>query len=112
MNEKWFCDLVLARWNEVKEKLYDAALFEIDRILACFDDEMESNFTVWQIYGKKINQEPRNIYRLRSHQAHVAYLRDWYTKRYTYLDELFNSDELYNQGGYYNGGDWWGGGWW
>lgn len=111
MNEKWFCDLVLQRWNEVKKELYDAALSELDRIFTCFSDDMASNFDVWKIFGKKINQEPRNIYRLRSYEAHVEYLRDWFTKRYTYLDELFNSDELYEQGGYYNGGDWWGGGW-
>lgn len=113
MNEKWFCDLVLARWNEVKEKLYDAALFEIDRMLLCFEDDMSSNFTVWtKVFGRQINKEPRAIRALRSYKAHVEYLRNWFTQRYTYLDELFNSDELYDQGGYYNGGDWWGGGWW
>ena len=112
MNEKWFCDLVLERWNEVKKELYDAALSELDRILACFGDDMASNFDVWKIFGKRINQEPREVCRLRSYEAHVEYLRDWFTKRYTYLDKLFNSDELYEQGGYYNGGDWWGGGWW
>lgn len=110
MNENWFCNRVRARWNEVKKDLYDSSLAEIDRMLACFGDEMESNFTVWKIFGKRINQEPRYIYRLRSYQAHVEYLRDWYTKRYTYLDELINSTDLYEQGGYYSGG-WWDG-WW
>ena len=112
MNQKWFCDLLLKRWNEVKQSLYDAAIYEIDRILLCFEDDMASNFDVWtKVFGKKINQEPRAIRALRSYKAHVDYLRDWYTKRYTYLDELLNSDELYNQGGYYSGGDWWWGGW-
>ena len=113
MNEEWFCNLVRARWNEVKEKLYNAALYEIDRMLLCFEDDMASNFTVWtKVFGRQINKEPRAIRALRSYDAHVKYLRDWFTQRYTYLDDLFNSDELYNQGGYYNGGDWWGGGWW
>ncbi len=113
MNEEWFCNLVRERWNEVKERLYNAALFEMDRMLLCFEDDMSSNFTVWtKVFGRQINKEPRAIRALRSYKAHVEYLRDWYTQRYTYLDELFNSDELYNQGGYYNGGDWWGGGWW
>ena len=109
MNQKWFCDMVLERWNEVKTELYNAALSEIDRIFACFADDMASNFDVWKIFGKKINQEPRNIYRLRSYDAHVEYLHDWFTKRYTYLDELLNSAELYEQGGYYNPNNWWGG---
>ena len=113
MNEAWFCNLVKNRWNEVKKELYDAATYEMDRILLCFEDEMASNFDVWtKVFGKQINQEPRAIRALRSYKAHVEYLRNWYDQRYTYLDELFNSQELYNQGGYYSGGDWWGGGWW
>lgn len=112
MNENWFCNLVRERWNEVKKSLYDAALYEIDRILLCFEDDMASNFDVWtKVFGRQINKEPRAIRALRSYKAHVDYLRDWYTQRYTYLDELLNSTELYNQGGYYSGGDWWGD-WW
>ena len=110
MNHEWFCNRVRDRWNEVKDNLYRKTLNEIDRIYACFGDEIATNFTVWKIFGRQINKEPRAIRALKSYEAHVQYLRNWYMNRYQYLDDLFNSQELYNQGGTYNGG--WGDGWW
>ena len=112
MNEQWFCNRLLARWNEVKEKIYGVAISEAQRILACFEDDMASNFDVWKIFGEKINQEPRDVRMLKSYNAHVKHLIKWIESRYSYLDGLFNSEELYNQGGYESSGGWWPGGWW
>ncbi len=106
MNNEWFCDMLLERWNEVKVMLRDAALAELTRIGDIFGEEIATNFEVWPIFGQQINQEPRTITRLKSYDEHVAYLKSWFIERYQYLDELFNSDELYNQGGFENTG-WW-----
>ncbi len=110
MNCKWFCDMLLERWNEVKATLYAAADAEIDRIGSTFGDEIATNFDVWPIFGEQINQEPRAILRLKSYAEHVAYLKNWFKERYLYLDELFNSDALYDQGGFEDSG-WWPWGW-
>lgn len=113
MNNDWFCDAARARWNEVKTDIYEAVTPEFDRILYCFGDEMASNFEVWKIFGKKINQEPYAIRSLRSYKEHVEYLEAWFDDRYNYLDELINSDEWYTFGGeesYGGGGGWWP--WW
>ena len=111
MNEEWFCNMLRDRWNEVKEDIYNAVFPEIERILKCFGDDMETNFTVWKIFGRKINQEPRAIRGLRTYKAHVEYLETWLQGRYEYLDGIFTSDEIYNYGGFEStGGGWWP--WW
>ncbi|MBQ7365075.1 MAG: CotH kinase family protein [Clostridia bacterium] len=113
MNEDWFCDKLLARWNEVKEDLRNAMLYEIDRFLVAFEDDIATNFEVWNVLGRKINQEPRTLLKFKTYRENVTHLRGWFLERYTYIDTLFNSEELYNQGGYESSGGWWeGGGWW
>lgn len=110
MNNKWFVERLIQRWNEVKQPLRDAANAEMNRILACFGDEIATNFEVWRIFGKRINQEPREVMRLKTYEAHVQYLIEWFGERYTYLDNLINSEEIYYQGGEESyGGGWWGG---
>ncbi|MBR2988025.1 MAG: CotH kinase family protein [Clostridia bacterium] len=112
MNQTWFCDMLLKRWNEVKTTLYDAMLYEIDRFLVCFNDDMSQNFTLWKVFNRKINQEPRAVLRFKSYKENVDHLRTWFTERYTYIDTLFNSEELYAQGGYESSGGGWWGDWW
>ncbi len=109
MNNEWFCDMVRERWNEVKTTLYDAVISEIERINLCFGDDMKTNFDVWMIFGRQINQEPSAIRSLRSYASHVNYLEKWVKGRYRYLDTLINSDAWYSQGGTED--SWGGGGW-
>ena len=111
MNENWFCTLLQKRWNAVKEKLNTAILFEIDRFVFDFEDDFNQNFELWNVFNKKINQEPLALLKLKSFRENAEHLRKWYTDRYAYLDELFNSDALYEQGGFESSG-WPGGGWW
>ena len=111
MNENWFCTLLQKRWNAVKEKLNTAILFEIDRFVFDFEDDFNQNFELWNVFNKKINQEPLALLKLKSFRENAEHLRKWYTDRYAYLDELFNSDVLYEQGGFESSG-WPGGGWW
>ncbi len=109
MNNDWFCDMLVKRWNEVKADLYTVA-DEITRINTHFGDEIATNFEVWQIFGTRINQEPNAIVKLKTYSEHAEYLKNWFVQRYNYLDALFNSDEVYEQGGEEN--SWGGGGWW
>ncbi len=111
MNQEWFCDMLLKRWDEVRTTLFDAMIFEIDRFLVAFNDDMSTNFDIWNIFKKKINQEPPAVLKLTSYKAQVNYLRDWYIERYNYVDSLFHSEDLYKQGGWgepSGGSGWWG----
>ena len=112
MNETWFCDMLRDRFNEVKEELRAAMLYEIDRFLIAFEDDMNTNFSVWDIFKKRINQEPNALLRMKTYRENVEHLRTWFESRYTYVDTLFNSDELYAQGGYESSGGGWWGDWW
>jgi hypothetical protein len=87
-------------------------LYEIDRFLVAFNDDMSTNFDVWKVFTKKINQEPLATLRLKSYKENVDYLRKWFVERYTYVDTLFNSDALYEQGGVESSGGGWWGDWW
>lgn len=108
-NQKWFCNLVRARWNEVKEDLY-AVRLEIDRITEHFGEDMATNFEVWPFPNRPVNQEPTGVLKNRTYPEHTAYLKKWFEQRYAYLDELFNSDEIYEQGGT-ESWHWWEWGW-
>lgn len=111
MNEEWFCDMLLKRWNEVKDEISEAMLYEIDRYLVAFNDDMNENFALWNVFGKKINQEPLPLLRLKTYRANVLNMREWVVARITYLDTLFNSEDLYNQGGE-ESSNWWDDNWW
>lgn len=106
MNHRWFCDMLRQRWNEVKEDIFGVK-DELRRIYDCFADEMETNFEVWDIFGKRINQEPIQIIRLSSYKEHFDYLVSWFEKRCDYLDSIFDSDKIYEQGGEEDSGGWW-----
>ena len=106
MNHRWFCDMLRQRWNEVKEDIFGVK-DELQRIYDCFADEMETNFEVWDIFGKRINQEPIQIIRLSSYKEHFDYLVSWFEKRCDYLDSIFDSDKIYEQGGEEDSGGWW-----
>ena len=109
MNQTWFCDMVRARWNEVKTSLIAKTRSELNRFINCFDGEMSKNFELWDIFTQTINHEPISLRAYRSFKTQTQYLRNWINKRYTYLDNLINSEAHYQQGGEID--DWWND-WW
>ena len=109
MRQRWFVDMVYKRWTEISDTLKEAALGEIDRIYNCFGDEIASNFEIWKIFGRKINQEPRQIMDLKSYKAHVDYLRDWLENRFEWIDGYFSDKTTKYKTTEYKE---WGGGWW
>ena len=120
MRQKWFVDMVVARWNEKSAAMQEIAVGEIDRIFNCFGDEIEKNFEVWHIFGQRINQEPYHIMELDSYKAHVDYLRQWTLDRFKWMDDYFKNDKTryqtteYKEWGGWDPWDPWGdddGGW-
>ena len=107
MRQKWFVKLVIARWNEVKNDLEKVALEETDRILLCFGDDIANNFKVWNIFGKKINQEPPQIRELKSYEEHVKYFREWTVSRIEWIDEYFSNNDTKYLTTEYEEEDWW-----
>lgn len=108
MRQKWFVDMVVSRWNEKAKELQDCATGEIDRIYNCFADEIEKNFDVWNIWGQKINQEPRQIRDLHTYKEHVDYLRDWVNDRFKWMDDYFKDEKTKYQTTEYKEDDPWG----
>ena len=93
MMQEWFVDMVVDRWNEVKDGLREAAIGEIDRIYSVFGDQMASNFDVWPVLGTRVLQEPSKIVSLETYKDHVDYLRNWLERRFDWLDGYFSDPE-------------------
>jgi hypothetical protein len=95
--QKWFVDMVAARWNEVAKSMRDAALMEIDRIYNDFRDELLRNYTVWDVKKKTYSTDfdPPKVQD--DYDEHVAFLKLYLSKRFLWLDDYFNSDKKYEQ---------------
>lgn len=93
MKHEWFRELVRDRWNEVKSTI----ALTVDSCCDYVYDNLysfERNFTRWDVLSTRINQEPVEVLKLSSCKANVDYMNDWLDKRFTWLDECFNSDEF------------------
>ncbi len=113
MQNQWFVDIVIDRWNEVYPAMQELAISEIDRILTCFGDEIAGNFDIWQIFGRRVNEEPWQIVELDTYEKHVLYLRAWINNRFEWLKSYFeNDDTKYQTTEYEENNGWWNPGWW
>ena len=90
MRSKWFVNKVITRWNQVKGDMLELAVNEATRIYTCFGDEIEKNFTVWKIFGQKINQEPRHIRAMTTYSEHAEYFIQWIKDRHEWMSEYFS----------------------
>lgn len=100
MKHEWFRELVRDRWNEVKDDMVSCVdsccNYVFDNLYA-----VERNFDRWDVLGRRINQEPAEVLKLKSCKANVEYMKSWLDERYAYLDECFNSVAFRN-GAIYN----------
>lgn len=80
------------RWNEVKEDVYKAAMDSIDASYAALAPSAAENFTVWKnVLGKRIQYQASEVYKLRSWDEQVEYLKTFIGHRYGWMDKEINS---------------------
>lgn len=92
MELEWFRELVVERWDEVKESI-------IDKIPQSILDEGSSkykayarNFVRWPIFGTTQNRETEAIRNLKNYKEHYEYLAEWVRQRIEWLDEFYHQD--------------------
>ena len=90
MSRKWFVDLVVERWDEMKDELESAALSALDEAIPAWEDEMNRNFEKWKILGRQIVGETDETLGFESWRENAEHLRGWIEKRFDWLDEYFS----------------------
>lgn len=86
---EWFMDLVRARWQEVSDTVITEVIEEVRALAALLEVDMGYNYTRWQFFGKKQQQEPEAIIALTTYKEHADYLVKWMEDRKAWLDDEF-----------------------
>ncbi|HEX9062710.1 MAG TPA: CotH kinase family protein [Clostridia bacterium] len=95
LSNKWFRELVKQRWNKLQA--------EINNIPNSVIKEAESNyksycrnFDKWNVLGRQVYIEPKEISALTTFKEHYTYLSNWLANRVKWLTEYYNSENFIN----------------
>ncbi len=94
MEQSWFRELVLDRWNEVKPKLIDTIPAAVREEGSSKLRSYERNFIRWPIFGTRQNRETEAIRRLKTYTEHYEYLADWTEQRIAWLDSTYRKSDF------------------
>lgn len=90
MEKDWFRKQAAERFFELNDKgVYEKMLAELDNVYSVCSESFNHNFERWNIFGHRINQEPRNVMELDSSQKHYDYLVEWLGNRLIWLYEEY-----------------------
>lgn len=88
-NQKWFRELVLARFKEVKPVI-ESVISDTVKEAEALRDANDKNNAIYHVYGKKLFKEPKNfITDLKNYDDHVGYLISWMNERLKWLEDYF-----------------------
>lgn len=91
MDFKWFRDLLLQKWDNIKDRL-NALPTLVDDMALIYYNSFCRNFEKWQIFGTSQNRETSLITSLKSYMEHYKYLAEWIKNRITWIDEYIHTD--------------------
>lgn len=91
MKQSWFRELVKNRWEEKKD-LFEGTSAEARRTADSMKNAVKRNYERWNVFGKKINQEPSGVVVLPSYDAHLNHLCSWLDGRFEWLDAYFKNN--------------------
>ncbi len=98
MGYQWFRDLLTERWKSAEVQKIVGDLPEMIRQQAEAEGQSYArNFERWQIFGQRINREPRAIMSLQTYPQHAEYLEQWLTGRIAWMNEFIGGDR-YQEG--------------
>lgn len=82
-------ELVPEAFEKYGAAMRDAALCEIDRVLAAYKDEFERNFEIWKVQGESVYPCPDSIAKIADLDGSVDALKDYINERYEWLYKHF-----------------------
>ncbi|MHB1151058.1 MAG: CotH kinase family protein [Eubacteriales bacterium] len=93
MKQKWFRELVAARWDELADQL-NAIPETVLEAGQKYNKAFSRNFVKWPIFGQVMNRETPFITALKTYDEHVQYLAGWAENRIKWLDENIHADSF------------------
>lgn len=85
----WFIDLAARRWKEITKTVVPEVIEQVQHVAEVVGEDMGFNYGRWKFLGKKQQQEPREVYILKTYEEHVDYLVTWMQNRKEWLDMAF-----------------------
>ena len=85
----WFIDLAARRWKEITKTFIPELIEQVAHVAEVVNVDMGFNYNRWKFLGKKQQQEPRDVYTLKTYEEHVEYLLNWMQNRKEWLDMAF-----------------------
>ncbi len=80
------------RWNEVKDDVYSAAVSCVEARRADCAGSAAQNFLVWTgVLGKRIQYQSKSVYKIKTWEGQLDYLRSFIDHRYAWMDAEINS---------------------
>lgn len=87
----WFVQLASERWAEITDTIIPEVIEEIRCVASTIEEDMGYNYDRWQFLGKKQQQEPEAIIKLKTYKEHADYLITWMENRKAWLDVVFGA---------------------
>jgi hypothetical protein len=94
MDNEWFRELVVKRWDEIKETKIDIIPQSIINEGSQKYRSYERNFIRWPIFGTRQNRETEFIRALKDYREHYEYLAQWAQNRIDWLDEIYHLEDF------------------
>ena len=95
---EWFRADVLNSWNLSFKNCVSETLYELCQYAELNFKELEYNFVRWDdVFGKRINCEPKHIMALNTYKKHYDFFVSWMNLRKNWLDECLNNKEIWEE---------------
>lgn len=82
-------DYVSVAWKKYGQAMVDAALCEMDRVLAAYKDEFSANFDIWKLQGTSVYPCPDSVATLPDLDSSIDALRTWINERAAWMEKYF-----------------------
>jgi hypothetical protein len=87
-NQDWFKALVKNRMKQLDEKVQVVA-WELEATAKALTEAAKEDEAHFNTIGKRLMEEPYEVYSLQSYEEHVQYFLNWYNTRWKWLCEYF-----------------------
>jgi hypothetical protein len=95
LSTEWFRKLVNQRWNKLQDKINNLPSTVINEAQSNYKSYCR-NFEKWDVLGRRVYIEPKEISALKTFKEHYTYLSDWLANRTKWLTKYYNSKDFKN----------------
>jgi spore coat protein CotH len=93
MEDEEFVELLRNRWNEIKNKLYQASMNAFDNGSAMVAPSAAANFEKWNTLGNKVTLQPEFMEQYDTYEKQTEYLKSFIENRFNWIDKQLNGEK-------------------